>query len=118
MLGNTVEALPSTQRVTAPARADPRARLQAAVRENYQFIWRSLRRLGIQDGDVDDAAQAVLTVFSKRLADIDEGSERSFLFQTAVRVASDARRSQARSRLADDPRAIAVCEDTAPNPEE
>lgn len=71
-------------------------RLRALVVEHHAFVWRSLRRLGIADGDVDDASQQVFLVAHRRLAQIAPASERAFLFQTAVRVASDWRRAQKR----------------------
>lgn len=72
------------------------ARLQALVGEHHDFVWRSLRRLGIPSSDVDDACQQVFLVAHRRLAAIAPQSERSFLFQTAVRVASDWRRAHRR----------------------
>jgi RNA polymerase sigma-70 factor (ECF subfamily) len=78
-----------------------RVRLRTIVTEHFDFTWRSLRRLGVAPGDVDDAAQQVFIVMSRRLADVPEGRERAFLFSTAVRVASDARRTYRRRREAD-----------------
>ena len=44
-------------------------RLGRAVRENFQFIWRSLRRLGVRpDHAVDDAAQHVFEVAARKVA--------------------------------------------------
>jgi RNA polymerase sigma-70 factor (ECF subfamily) len=74
------------------------ARLRAIVNEHYDFVWRSLRRLGVAESLADDAAQQVLLVLARKLADVHEGSERSFLFGTALRVASDVRRSAAYRR--------------------
>ena len=59
-------------------------------------MWRSLRRLGVPDSDVDDASQQVFLVAHRCLAKIAHGSERSFLFQTALRVAADWRRAHKR----------------------
>ena len=69
------------------------ARLRAMLQENYAFIWRQLRRFGVPESRVDDAAQEVFVVASQKLAAIREGSERSYLFGTALRVASQMRRS-------------------------
>ena len=69
------------------------ARITAVVRTNHDFIWRLLRRLGIPEANVDDATQQVFCVAARRIDEIAPGSERSFLFGTAVRVASDDRRS-------------------------
>lgn len=71
-------------------------RLGVMVAAHHAFVWRSLRRLGIPDRDVDDASQQVFLVAYRRLGEIARESERSFLFQTAVRVASDWRRAHKR----------------------
>jgi RNA polymerase sigma-70 factor, ECF subfamily len=87
---------------TAPdraARAPDAGRLRRIVTEDYGFLWRSLRRLGVPEADADDGAQRVLGVLARRLGDVAPGAERAFLFQTALRVASEMRRSQRRSRL-------------------
>jgi len=69
------------------------ARITAIVRTYHDFIWRLLRRLGIPAANVDDATQQVFCVAARRVDEIAPGSERSFLFGTALRVASDDRRS-------------------------
>ncbi len=68
------------------------------VDEHFDFIWRSLRRLGVAPGDVDDCAQQVFMIASRKLDAIAPGSERSYLFGAAMRVASDARRTRTRRR--------------------
>ena len=73
-------------------------RLGSEIRENYEFLWRSLRRLGVAEASVEDAAQQVLVVFARRIDDIHRGAERSFLFATATRVAADFRKMQSRRR--------------------
>jgi len=65
---------------------------------HYDFVWRSLRRLGVEGGSADDAAQEVFMVAAKKLDRILPGAERAFLFGTALRVASDARRARSRRR--------------------
>ena len=78
------------------------ARLAPLVKEHFAFIWRLLRRLGLGPDDADDAAQQVFLIAVERIAGIAHGSERSFLFGTALRVASTRRRHRARERTADD----------------
>jgi RNA polymerase sigma-70 factor (ECF subfamily) len=73
-------------------------RLRAIVDENFDFIWRLLRRFGLSEDKADDAAQQVFIVAARKLGDIQSGSERSFLFGTALRVASDVRRSASARR--------------------
>jgi RNA polymerase sigma-70 factor (ECF subfamily) len=72
------------------------ARVRDAVDQHYDFLWRSLRRLGVAEPHVDDAAQHVLIVFAQRLADIEPASERGFLFGTALKVAADYRKGRKR----------------------
>jgi RNA polymerase sigma-70 factor, ECF subfamily len=74
-----------------PVSAD--VRLATMVREHFTFVWRLLRRLGVPADRADDAAQEVFLVASKRILDVVVGSERSFLFGTALRVAKSARRA-------------------------
>jgi RNA polymerase sigma-70 factor (ECF subfamily) len=85
-----------------PVAPDSKVRLRTIVAEQFDFTWRSLRRLGVAPGDVDDAAQQVFIVMSRRLADVPVGRERAFLFSTAVRVASDTRRTYRRRHEAPD----------------
>ena len=89
------------------ARGEVELRMRRIVEESYAFLWRTLRRLGVPDAQVEDAAQSVLCVAARRLADVQLGSERSFLIGAAIRVASDARRSARRRREepAEDPAA-------------
>jgi RNA polymerase sigma-70 factor, ECF subfamily len=71
-------------------------RVAELVRQHYDFVWRSLRRLGVRDGDADDAAQHVFLIAARKLDMIRSGCESSYLYQTALRVASDYRRSKRR----------------------
>ena len=117
MLADAAKPLPGVAPMADTRARDDHARLTTAVRQNYQFLWRSLRRLGLQPADVDDAAQQVLAIFARRLADVNAGAERSFLFQTALRVTSDARRASARSVVRPDQEAVANMADPAPDAE-
>ena len=93
------------------------ARLRTLFDGQFDFVWRSLRRLGVPELTVDDATQEVFLVVSRRLGDIEPGRERSFLFATALRVASTARRAAARRGIHDDAE-VAQLVDHAPGPEE
>ncbi len=75
--------------------ADPR-RLEDLFASHYTFIWRLLRRLGLTAEGADDAAQQTFLVAAERLSDIRAGSERSFLYGTAVRLHRDLRRAELR----------------------
>jgi RNA polymerase sigma-70 factor, ECF subfamily len=106
------------QLATSESRArTPMDRLRALLIDHHAFVWRTLRRLGVPDSDVEDASQRVFLVAHRRLAEIAPESERSFLFQTALRVAADWRRAQ-RRRCEDTGMALADVPDVAANPEE
>ncbi len=80
--------------VAQPPCLTPRsARLAALFEEQYEFVWRTVRRLGVPEGSVDDAAQEVFLVVHRRLDEYkDRGFHRAWLTSIAVRVASEHRR--------------------------
>jgi RNA polymerase sigma-70 factor (ECF subfamily) len=73
-------------------------RLAGLVRAHYAFVWRLLRRLGLGEGDADDAAQQVFLAASGRLNAVEAERERSFLYGVALNVGARARRSLGRRR--------------------
>jgi RNA polymerase sigma-70 factor, ECF subfamily len=73
-------------------------RIAGLVRQNYAFVWRLLRRLGLREGDADDAAQQVFLAASARLDSVEPARERSFLYGVALNVGARARRSLGRRR--------------------
>lgn len=74
---------------------DP-ARIRSMVGAHYSRIWALLRRLGVPVASLDDAAQQVFIVASRKLDGIEPERERQYLQGIAVRVASDQRRSDKR----------------------
>jgi RNA polymerase sigma-70 factor (ECF subfamily) len=78
------------------------AQREAAFRAMYEaqvdFVWRNLRRLGVNEAEVDDKAQEVFVIAHRRFDDFEERGHgpRAWLFQIALRVASDARRHRRR----------------------
>jgi RNA polymerase sigma-70 factor (ECF subfamily) len=91
--------------MTARPQADLKAsspssltRVRALVDSQFNFVWRYLRGLGVPEASVDDAAQQVFLVAAQKIDAIEEGRERSFLVGTAIGVAANARRSNARRR--------------------
>jgi RNA polymerase sigma-70 factor (ECF subfamily) len=92
-------------------------RLRALLDQHFDFIWRSLRRLGVREADVDDAAQEVFLVAARKLDQVASERERAFLIGTALRIASTFRRSS--RRRPEEPSAGLDQEvDLALNPEE
>ena len=80
-------------RLDATRRAD---RMRSIVAEHYASLWRFLRRLGVPEADVEDAAQKSLWVVAQRLDDVAPGKDKPFLFGVARRVAKTARRESRR----------------------
>lgn len=85
-------------------RSDPQVKLGGVAREDalaallhqhFRMVWRALRRLGVPQHAVDDAAQEVFLIASRKLETIEEGHERRFLYGVALRVAANARRARA-----------------------
>ena len=93
---------------------EQRARLAELVRTHFAGVWRFLRRLGVPDDSVDDAAQDVFLVASRRIEEIRFGSEQAFLFSTAFRIARTHHRTQTREVLEE----LDTEPDTAPTPED
>jgi len=93
------QRLPLGSSVSAPTmpRVDE-VRLRRIVEANFDALWRFLRRLGIGEGDVDDAVQEIILVLARKLELVDAASEKSFVFSTAFRIASDMRRRAKRRR--------------------
>lgn len=71
---------------------------RALYEEHAAFVWRNLRRLGVSTSDIEDKLQEVFIVAHRRWDDfVDRGhGPRAWLFQIALRVASDARRHRRR----------------------
>lgn len=93
-------------------------RLAELLRQHYARVWRTLRQIGVDEAGADDAAQEVFIVLSRRLADIREGSERSFLLSTAVRVAANHRRAGRVRHEVVDEQAVEKEHDPEPNVEQ
>jgi RNA polymerase sigma-70 factor (ECF subfamily) len=94
-----------------------RSRLRIIIDHHYDFVWRTLRYLGVPDAQAEDAAQQVLCVLARRLDDVAEGAEIPFLFSTARRVASETRRA-ARRRPAASTNDVDALVDAIPGPDE
>jgi RNA polymerase sigma-70 factor (ECF subfamily) len=79
--------------VPSAASPEPRPAPVAGFEEIYEsyfeFVWRSLRRMGVPERSVDDAAHDVFLVVHRRLAEFAGRSlVRTWLFGIAWRVAS------------------------------
>lgn len=66
-------------------------------RMHFDFVWRCLRRLGVHQAHLDDAAQDVFLVVHRRLHEYQPRvSARAWLFAITRRVAHDYRRRESR----------------------
>jgi len=77
-------------------------RLERMFRAHHELVWRTLRRLGLGPEPAADATQQAFLIAAERLDDIRQGSERAFLFGTALRLARTAYRTSRRWQLEDD----------------
>jgi RNA polymerase sigma-70 factor (ECF subfamily) len=90
------------QSEAGPSSRAPRDRDAAAFRAMYDahvdFVWRNLRRLGVNETEVDDKTQEVFVIAHRRFEAFEERGHgpRAWLFQIVLRVASDARRHRRR----------------------
>lgn len=82
----------------------------------FNYVFRTLRRLGVPDRLVDDAVQDTFVVVHRRLADFEGRSTvKTWVFGIALRVARDVRRAlRRRGRTAPLPKHLA---DPGPDPE-
>jgi RNA polymerase sigma-70 factor, ECF subfamily len=73
---------------------------EAVFKEHFEYLWHSLRRLGVRERDLEDVVHEVFVALHRRLHAYDpERPLRPWLFAFACRAASDYRR-QARHRVA------------------
>ncbi len=62
---------------------------------HFRAVWRTLRRLGVQQGSIDDATQEVFVTAWRRWDEFEgRSTQKTWLLGIALRVASDARRKQ------------------------
>ncbi|HYQ28049.1 MAG TPA: sigma-70 family RNA polymerase sigma factor [Polyangiaceae bacterium] len=85
---------------------DRLASFELIYRQHFAFAWRSLRRLGICERDLNDAAQDVFLVVYRKLPEFDfEHPIGTWIYAICLRVASSRRRSavQRHEQLGDAP---------------
>ncbi|MEY4550694.1 MAG: hypothetical protein RL685_6889 [Pseudomonadota bacterium] len=89
----------SAQGASSPPAAAIAAYVQRLVAEYMDFVWRSLRRLGVAEADCDDGCQRVWVILARKVSSIEPEKTRSFIFSVVVRVSSEMRRASARRQL-------------------
>ena len=79
---------------SAPERPLTRENFDAVYDAHIEFIWRSVRRLGVPDASTDDVVQAVLLVVFRRLEAFEgRSSVKTWMYEIIVRVVRDYRRT-------------------------
>jgi RNA polymerase sigma-70 factor (ECF subfamily) len=94
--------------------------VRAVFEAHFEFVWRSLRRLGVRESDVDDAVQEVFVVVHRKRDEFQGRSRLStWLYGICLRVASDHQRRAyvRREQPTDEPPEPAVSVDGAFDPE-
>lgn len=89
-------------------------------REHFNFACRSLRLLGVEPDGLEDAAQDVFGIASRRLAEFEGASSiKTWIFAIVQRVASNHRRTYRRKRAPLEPLSpeLAAGEGTSPETE-
>lgn len=119
-LGEGGEAAPRSatpdRRRPAPVDAGGTPTFEQIYDAEAAFVWRSLRRLGVQPASIEDAVQDVFVVVHRRLGEFEGRSQiRTWLFGIVLRVARTHRRTVQRKRL--DKRAEDVELDALPDVE-
>jgi RNA polymerase sigma-70 factor, ECF subfamily len=103
---------------SAPTNVETTLCLRTLFEQHYGSVARLLRRFGVPATQLDDAAQEVFWVASRRLLDILPGKETTFLYGVALRVAlNEARRKRSVPAQCDIVELSDVA-DQAPSPEE
>jgi RNA polymerase sigma-70 factor, ECF subfamily len=90
-----------TRRLNASAAAPAVAALEQSFvqlySQHFAFVWRTLRRLGVREALLEDAAQDTFVILHRRLGDLrPDASAKAFLFGITQRIAHDYRRSAQR----------------------
>jgi RNA polymerase sigma-70 factor, ECF subfamily len=112
------QSRPRPRPVAEPYSEQDAPRLTELLRVHYAGVWRTLRRLGVDEGCADDAAQEAFIVLSRKLNDVHAGAERTFLLACAVRIAANYRRTWRVSHEVVDERALAAEQDPCPTAEQ
>lgn len=91
--GLTASELQEPTRFVYAERA-PSTGFEAIYREHFRFVWRSVKRLGVQAASVDDVVQEIFLVVHRRMDDFEgRSSTKTWLYGITRRVIADHRRT-------------------------
>lgn len=90
---------------------------EEVYRRHFEFVWRTLRRLGVRTADLPDVAQEVFLVVHRRLPDFDgRALVTSWLFRICLNASRNQRRRAHVRREQLNPEAIASVAEEVTNP--
>ncbi len=97
----------------------PAVSFAALYSEHFAFVWRNLRRLGVPEAGLRDAAQDVFLVVHRRLTEFEgRGTIQAWLYSILRRVAADHRRRGRRKDLIDQEQSEGLADRSDPGPED
>ena len=77
----------------APVVVDSRAFVRRLYEAHFDYVWHTLRRLGVRPAELEDVAHEVFIVVQRKASDFDPTRpEKPWLFGIAYRVAADQKR--------------------------
>lgn len=92
-------ARPAALGLGAGATRGPRLDFDQLYEAHFDFVWRSLRLLGVDDHALEDAAQDTFSVVSRQLASFEgRSAPKTWLFAILQRVAANYRRRRRRKQ--------------------
>ena len=115
-LAPSVATMAFAPEARVPSSTADRAALERLARAHYDFVWRTVRRLGVPSAETDDVVQEVFLVAARHIHTIQ--NERGFLFRTCQFTCATARRGAQRRREVVDDTTLAAALDPHANPEE
>lgn len=81
-----------TEVATQVGSSAPPRELSRIYQEHVQYVWRSLRHLGVHPSDLEDVCQDVFIVVGRKLASFEQRSSlRTWIYGICLRTASDYR---------------------------
>lgn len=91
---STVIAASEARPPIASGAAVPAAGFEQLYDDHVDFVWRSARRLGVDEAGADDVVQQTFLVVHRRLGEFEgRSSARTWIFSILLRVVHDLRRS-------------------------
>jgi RNA polymerase sigma-70 factor (ECF subfamily) len=91
--GDAAPGAPSSGPLRREDDADP-PRFEEVYGEHFSFVWRSVRRLGVNPSAVDDVVQEIFLVVHRRMTEFEgRASMKTWLFGIVLRVVRQHRRT-------------------------